>query len=81
VEECRYREVLGSDCLFSFSDEGFLYRLWPRIHSGFSPLVELWKGLVVLPCLVSPIEVYEIHDPVADGYHDLWVKICNLCRV
>jgi hypothetical protein len=49
VEECRYREVLGSDYLYSFLDEGFLYRFWPEIHSGFSYLVELWKGLVVDP--------------------------------
>jgi hypothetical protein len=29
--------------------------------------VELYKGLVVLPCLASLVEVYEIHDPLADG--------------
>jgi hypothetical protein len=28
----------------------------------------------VLPCLASSVEVYGIHEPVADGYHDLWVK-------
>jgi hypothetical protein len=28
-------------------------------------LVELWKDLVVLPCLASSVEVYEIHDPRA----------------
>jgi hypothetical protein len=41
---------------------------------GFLKLVELFKGLIVLPCLASSVEVYEIHDPVAYGYHDLWVK-------
>jgi hypothetical protein len=46
MEECRCREVLGSDCLFSFLDEGFLHRLRPGIRSGFSHLVELCKGLV-----------------------------------
>jgi hypothetical protein len=35
--------------------------------AGFLKLVELCKGLVVLPCLASLVEVYEIHDPVADG--------------
>jgi hypothetical protein len=30
-------------------------------------LVELFKGLVVLPCLASSVEVYGIHDPLADG--------------
>jgi hypothetical protein len=52
-----------------------------RNHSGFSKVVELYKGLVVLPCLASSVEVYGIHDPVADGYHSLWVKMCNLYRV
>jgi hypothetical protein len=29
--------------------------------------VELCKGLVVLPCLASLVEVYGTHDPLADG--------------
>jgi hypothetical protein len=62
-----YREVLGSNCLYSFSDEGFLCFLLPESIAGFLKLVELWKGLIVLPCLVSAVEVYEIHDPVVDG--------------
>jgi hypothetical protein len=35
--------------------------------AGSLKLVELFKGLVVLPCLASLVEVYEIHDPVVDG--------------
>jgi hypothetical protein len=35
--------------------------------AGFLKLEELYKGLVVLPCLASLVEVYEIHDPLADG--------------
>jgi hypothetical protein len=35
--------------------------------AGFLKLVELCKGLIVLPCLASLIEVYGIHDPLADG--------------
>jgi hypothetical protein len=35
--------------------------------AGFLKLVELCKDLVMLPCLASFVEVYEIHDPVADG--------------
>ena len=31
--------------------------------AGFLKLVELGKGLVVLPCLTSLVEVYGIHDP------------------
>jgi hypothetical protein len=29
--------------------------------------VKLCKGLVVLPCLASLVEVYGIHDPLVDG--------------
>jgi hypothetical protein len=65
----------------SFSDEGFLYFLLPETIAGFLMLVELWKGLVVTPYLASSEEVYGIHDPVVDGYHGLWVKMCNICRV
>jgi hypothetical protein len=34
---------------------------------GFLKLVELCKGLVVLHCLASLVEVYGIHDPLVDG--------------
>jgi hypothetical protein len=49
--------------------------------ASFLKLVELCKGLVVLPCLASLVEVYGIHDPLADGKHYLWVKMRNLSRV
>jgi hypothetical protein len=49
--------------------------------AGILKLVELCKGLVVLPCLASSVEVYGIGRLLADGSHDLWVKMCNLCRV
>jgi hypothetical protein len=45
------------------------------------PLVELWKGLVVFPYLTISVEVYENHDLMEDGYHGLWVNMCNLCTV
>jgi hypothetical protein len=35
--------------------------------SGFLKLVELCKGLVVLPCLASSVEVYGIGRLLADG--------------
>jgi hypothetical protein len=35
--------------------------------AGFLKLVELCKGLVVLLCLASLVEVYGIHAPLADG--------------
>jgi hypothetical protein len=44
-----YREVLGSDCLFGFSNKGFLCFLLPETIAGFLKLVELWKGLAVDP--------------------------------
>jgi hypothetical protein len=35
--------------------------------TGFLKLVELCKGLVLLPFLASLVDVYGIHDPVANG--------------
>jgi hypothetical protein len=54
---------------------------FPETIAGFLKLVELCKDLVVLSCLASSVEVYGIHDPVAARYHDLWVKMHNLCIV
>jgi hypothetical protein len=48
------------------SGEGSLH--WDFLETaGFLKLVELCKGLVVLPCLASLVEVYVIHDPLVDG--------------
>jgi hypothetical protein len=55
-----YREVLGSNYCDGSSDEGFLCFLRPETVVGILELVELWKGLVVLPCLVSSVEVYGV---------------------
>jgi hypothetical protein len=49
------------------SDEGFLQLLFPETVADFRKLVELCKGLVVLHCLASLLEVYGTHDPLADG--------------
>jgi hypothetical protein len=38
-----------------------------RNCSGFSEASGTLNGLVVLPCLASMVEVYAIHDPLADG--------------
>jgi hypothetical protein len=35
--------------------------------AGFLKQVELCKGIIVLPCLTSMVEMYGIHDPLADG--------------
>jgi hypothetical protein len=78
-----YREVLGSNCLWSFSHEGFLCFLLPESVAGFLKLVELWKGLVVLPCLISSVEMNGKSWPLSKWvtWHDLWVKMYNLYRV
>jgi hypothetical protein len=39
----------------------------PRTVAGFLKLVELCKGLVVLPCLASSVEVYGKSRSLADG--------------
>jgi hypothetical protein len=39
----------GQTICRTFLDVGFIYRLQPRIQSGFSLLVELYKGLAVDP--------------------------------
>jgi hypothetical protein len=46
---------------------GILASRFLEIVAGFLKLVELCKGLVVLPCLASLVEVYGIHDPLVDG--------------
>jgi hypothetical protein len=61
------REVLGLILLRWRSGEGSLHWSFIETVSGFRKLVELCKGLVVLPCLASLVEVYGIHDPLADG--------------
>jgi hypothetical protein len=45
-----------------------------RNCTGFLKLVELCKGLVVLPYLVASVEMMGLLDPLTNGYHDLWVK-------
>jgi hypothetical protein len=49
------------------SCEGFLHWSFLKTVAGFLKLVELCKGLVVLPCLASSIEVYGIGRLLADG--------------
>jgi hypothetical protein len=41
----------------------------PNSVAGSLVLVKLWKGLVVLPCLASSVEVYEIRTT-----HGRWVS-------
>jgi hypothetical protein len=52
-----YREVLGRTVCDNFSNEEFLCFLLLDTVMGFLKLVVLWKGLVVLLCLVSSVEM------------------------
>ena len=61
------REALGLILLRWRSGEGSLHWSFLEIVVGFLKLVELCKGLIVLPCLASLVEVYGIHDPLVDG--------------
>jgi hypothetical protein len=53
------------------SGEGSLHWSFLETVAGFLKLVELCKGLIVLPYLASLEEVYESGLPLIDGYHDL----------
>jgi hypothetical protein len=66
-EELWYREVLGLIMLRWLFGSGIPILPFSEIVAGFLKLGELCKGLVVLPCLASLVEVYGIHDPMADG--------------
>jgi hypothetical protein len=52
--------------LLSFLDEGFLCFLLPESVVGFLELVELWKDLIVLPCLVSSVEMNGTSRPLGN---------------
>jgi hypothetical protein len=59
-------EVLGLILLRWRSGEGSLHWSFLETITGFLKLVEFYKGLVVLPCLASLVDVYGSHDPLAD---------------
>jgi hypothetical protein len=40
------------------------------VAMAFRTRVELRRGIIVVPCLDSSVEVYGIDDLVAIGYHD-----------
>jgi hypothetical protein len=61
------REVLGLILLRRQSGEGSLHQNFLETVAGFLKLVELCKGLVVLPCLASSVEVYGSGLLLADG--------------
>jgi hypothetical protein len=61
-----YREVLGLILLRWLFRWGIPILLSLEIVAGFLKLVELCKGVVVLPYLASLVEVYGIQDPLAD---------------
>jgi hypothetical protein len=49
--------------------------------AGSFKLVELWKGLVVSPCLLTLVVFKGLRNPRQIRDHDLCVKMCNLHRV
>jgi hypothetical protein len=61
------REALGLILLQWRSSEGSLHWSFLENVAGFLKLMELCKGLVVLPYLASLVEVYVSRDPLADG--------------
>jgi hypothetical protein len=63
----RYREVLELILLQWLFRRGIPMLRSLETVAGFLKLVELCKGLVVLPCLASLVEVYGIHEPLAYG--------------
>jgi hypothetical protein len=59
----RYREVLELILLRWLFRRGIPMLCSLETVADFLKLVELSKGLVVLPCIASLVEVYGIHDP------------------
>jgi hypothetical protein len=57
------REVLGLILLRWRSSEGFMHWSFLETVAGFLKLVELCKGLVVVPCLASLVELYGSDQP------------------
>jgi hypothetical protein len=62
-----YKEVLVSIILQWHFGRVISISPFSRNHSDFLKLVELCKGLVVLPCLISLVEMNGIRDPMANG--------------
>jgi hypothetical protein len=67
VGVCWYREILRLILLRWLFRWGIPMLRSLEIVAVFLKLVKLCKCLVVLPCLASLVEVYGIHDPLADG--------------
>jgi hypothetical protein len=63
----------------SFLVEGFLYPPLPEAVASFLELMELCKGLVVIPFLLTLIVFLRNLRQIRD--HELWVKMHKLCRV
>jgi hypothetical protein len=81
VEQLRYREVLGSIMLRWLFGWGIPILPFSKTIAGFLKLVELCKGLVVLPCLVSSVEMNGKSRSLGKWVTRLVGKGRNLCRV
>jgi hypothetical protein len=49
--------------------------------AGSHVLVEHWNGLVVSPCLLTLLVFKGLRNPRQIKDQDMWVKMCNLCKV
>jgi hypothetical protein len=58
-----------------------LFSLLLETVVGALMLVELWKDLVVSPCLLILVVFKGLRNLKQIRDHDLWVKMCNLYRV
>jgi hypothetical protein len=67
----------------SFSGEGFLYRpLLPDFVAGSLMLVELCKGLIVRPCLLTFVVLKSLRNQRQIRDHDLSVKmLAHMCEI
>jgi hypothetical protein len=76
MENYRLGRFLGRSISDSFSDERFLYRpLLPKTVAASLMLVELCKGIVVSPCLLTLIVFTSLRKPRLIRDHDLWVNM------
>jgi hypothetical protein len=81
VEELWYREVLRSIMPRWLFEWGIPILPFSETVAGFLKLVELCKGLVVIPCLVSSTEMNGQSRSLGKWVTRLVGKGSNLCRV
>ena len=53
----------------------------PESIVGFLMLVKLCKGFILSPCLLTLVVFKGLRNLRKIRDHDLWVNMCNLCKV